>query len=326
MSSSSNGTFTTVASILGLTAALYAYQQCSAPEEVKENFLPGMQARRIQVAQPQDAPKGDFYEIPGTYQQSLSPSGGAGMVDYGANIRYNMPANNKLRTPKYNNVQLPENKSLNYADMVYQKEGYCGSCSGGGGSGVESYCGPSCNQAKMGCNASSGSGSSAALGQGPSRLARPSQVNAGPSAQFKKEYNQLAYNETTDLLPVMDMSQQSVGVLGDETINPIIYDRFIYANQKRRGLGQGDFFRGDLPIVPNNTGWFQPSADPQLDLRTGALAVMGGIDNGTSNELMALQTSASGGLLSVGGGINYGVQKLSRNSMGGADLVVTSFP
>jgi len=32
--------------------------------------------------------------------------------------------------------------------------------------------------------------------------------------------------------------------------------------------------RGDLPIVPNNTGWFQVPATPQTMLNAGAIAVM----------------------------------------------------
>jgi hypothetical protein len=136
-----------------------------------------------------------------------------------------------------------------------------------------------------------------------------------------------SYTETADLLPVQNMgSGPLLNALGEEASQPIIYDRYIYANQKSRLFAEGDPIRGDLPIVSQATGWFRPSVAPNVDLRNGALAVMGGLDNSTSKELLALQNASAGGLLDTGSGINYSVQKQIGTSAAGGDIRVTSFP
>ena len=84
--------------------------------------------------------------------------------------------------------------------------------------------------------------------------------------------------------------------------------------------------RGDLPIVPLPSGWFSPNVNPQIDLRAGSLATMGGLDNSTTKELMALQTAASAGTLDVGSGISYAVQKSMYAGAAGNDIKVTAFP
>jgi hypothetical protein len=43
--------------------------------------------------------------------------------------------------------------------------------------------------------------------------------------------------------------------------NTVVYDRYIYANQKSRTHGLGDPIRGDLPIVPCGSGWFNMSCE-----------------------------------------------------------------
>ena len=137
-----------------------------------------------------------------------------------------------------------------------------------------------------------------------------------------------SYTETADLLPIQNMgSGPIVNALGESVENqPIIYDRYIYANQKSRLYNQGDPLRGDLPIVPVQSGWFRPNVHPNVDLRNGAIAVMSGMDNSTSRELLALQNAASGGLLDTGSGVNYAVQKQLSTSAAGSDVHVTSFP
>jgi hypothetical protein len=265
--------------LLGLGALFFAVSQLNQP--VKEGFagtLPPMKFIRQQVASsgPQ---KGDFFAIPGNYQSSLSPTGGAGMVDYGANIRYKLPKNEHLRTPDYANM-VQENQKCS------TQEGYCSGCSGC----KEGYCQKSSKQSS-----------------GVSNLPN-------------------SYPEVTDMLPVQSMANQTVNALGEISQQPIVYDRFIYANQKSFSRGQGDPIRGDLPIVPIKTGWFRPSKHPQIDLRDGALAVVAGPGNETAQQLMALQNASSGGLLDVGSGINYTVQKDSLASAAGGDITVTAFP
>ena len=303
--------------LVGLSAMIFAFQSFNKTD-VKENFgmLPPrtIQVQRVAQTGPQ---KGDFVEIPGLFQSSLSPNGGAGMVDYGANIRYNLPDNGHLRTPDYKS-----STPLSYARMVGGMaqgnrvvEKYCGAC---GEAPIEGYCGNgSCRSS--GCRVGGG-------GDMASVTKSSNLVSSNFSASAKQQ-NKLQYNQTTDMLPVADMSGgQALNALGEVSTQPIIYDRFIYANQKSRLFAQGDPIRGDLPIVPIASSWFRPSVHPQIDLRDGALAVVGGADNGTSNELLALQNAATAGLLDTGSGVNFAVQKSNFVSSGNSDIRVTSFP
>jgi hypothetical protein len=110
-------------------------------------------------------------------------------------------------------------------------------------------------------------------------------------------------SEIVDSLPISDM-----GVLGadgsDE--NSIIVDRMIHANQKSRLRANGDMIRGDLHIVPHNTGWFQVSATPHIDLHLGAMHVMGGLHNETAKDTSELAHVSSGGHLDTLGGVHLG--------------------
>lgn len=88
------------------------------------------------------------------------------------------------------------------------------------------------------------------------------------------------YDEKTGSvgLPVTDMTQISAG-----ENNKYVYDRTIgtigFTSTKigGRSRGQADFIRGDLPIIPNKSGWFQVSSDPANKLMLGAMNVANGI-------------------------------------------------
>lgn len=281
--------------VIGLLLLAYGIYECQkSGRAIREEFgmLPARTVLRDTVKQagPQ---KGDYISIPGTFQSSLSPIGGAGMVDYGANIRYNMPSNDKLRTADFKN-SFP----VVYANQVTSSnEGYCGATK-------EGYCGGGSLNVE-------------------SNLV-PSNFAAG---NYNQKMNSLQYTEVNDMLPVQNMANgQLINALGEEQVQPIIYDRFIYANQKSRLYSQGDPIRGDLPIVPTNTGWFQVNVHPQIDLQSGAMAVMGGINNATSAELLALQSAAAGNLVDTGSGINFAVQKSQFSTAAGSDVQVTAFP
>ena len=79
-------------------------------------------------------------------------------------------------------------------------------------------------------------------------------------------------------LPVTDMTQISPG-----ENNKYVYDRTIgtigFTSTKigGRSRGQADFIRGDLPIIPDKSGWFQVSSDPANKLMLGAMNVANGI-------------------------------------------------
>jgi len=152
------------------------------------------------------------------------------------------------------------------------------------------------------------------------------QPNEAPSGRQQAPMMNNSYTEATDLLPVSGMGGQVVNALGEGVQEPVIYDRYVYANQKSRLYGQGDPIRGDLPIVPLRNEWFRPSATPSIDLRSGALMTMGGVDLSTTKELLALQSASAGGLLGTGSGINYSVQQSPYTTGGSGDLQVSAFP
>ena len=79
-------------------------------------------------------------------------------------------------------------------------------------------------------------------------------------------------------LPVNDMTDISAG-----ENNKYVYDRTIgtigFTSTKIGGRfrGQADYIRGDLPVIPDKTGWFQVSSDPANKLMLGAMNVANGI-------------------------------------------------
>lgn len=101
---------------------------------------------------------------------------------------------------------------------------------------------------------------------------------------------------------------------GSEAVQPITYDRFMFSNKRSRLREHGDPIRGDLPIVPHNSSWFRPSVQPHIDLKEGAMQVMGGFDNETNNQLSQLMATSAGNAMQTFGGVNFsGADGLSQN-------------
>lgn len=95
--------------------------------------------------------------------------------------------------------------------------------------------------------------------------------------------------EILDSIPVGDMT--TMNALG-EPQQMVVYDRLIYTNKKSRNRSQGCPVRGDLAIVPIE-GYMRPPANPNTDLQTGAMAVMGGINNETTQKMASLIANTS---------------------------------
>lgn len=101
---------------------------------------------------------------------------------------------------------------------------------------------------------------------------------------------------------------------GSEVVQPITYDRFMFSNKRSRLREHGDPIRGDLPIIPHNSDWFRPSVQPHIDLKEGAMQVMGGFDNETNNKLSQLMAASAGNAMQTFGGVNFsGSDGLSQN-------------
>lgn len=321
-----------LATLIGLTIAVLAiwYSDFGNSDSVLENFInvpqtvrkmPVAVSSRGVTALPQGAtlnkqmgfpsPGGNLgsspmFMIPGTFQNSLEPRMNANN-NYGAYLRYNMPSNEHLAVPK---------NPLIFGNMVhenYSKENYCSS----GGCGSVQSCSAGGVKSDVALNA---------------HQATPSPTHPDHSSNSyhaARDSIPVGSHVTSDL-PVPDMATLNIDGTLDE--NPIVYNRMMYANQKSKLHGLGDPIRGDLAITPNRGGWFSVSATPQIDLRSGAMAVMGGLGNETSQELYQLQYQSSGTADSTLGGIdlaealNVSAQKAGYQGMATNDVQFTAFP
>jgi hypothetical protein len=131
------------------------------------------------------------------------------------------------------------------------------------------------------------------------------------------------YPEATDLLPVGDMT--TINAMGEES-QPIVYDRFVYANRNSRLRSQGDMIRGDLPIVPCSKGWFQVSVQPNIDLQAGAMNVLAGQNNEVTQSLSKLINITSGGADTAIAGANLGNQFATTLGAGQTDVTISAYP
>jgi hypothetical protein len=299
--------------LVGLIIAVFAVCNTSFTPVINESFLPSRTVRVEREVYPEglgncrtgygvptnyQAMSGDLkYVSRPNFQSSLSPRFSS--TNYGANIKYNMPS--------YENQAVPCNPTGDMATEGYSsqknRENYCrdGNCKDG--------CGGGCTVAKCGKGGANYSGD-----------------NVSENPKYVADMNN-AYHVPNDMLPVGDMSQV-VGADGSVQ-NQFNYDRYIYATQKSNLAAQGDFIRGDLPIMPHpKCGWFNVSVTPHIDLQKGALNVMGGVDNASSRELAALM-SLSAGDSQKGhfvGGVDMTQDYMLTGSGGMArDVTVTSF-
>lgn len=247
-------------------------------------------------------PGGSAYSVNGNYQSSLTPR--FVNTNIGANIRYHLPEEGMMAAPK---------QPTTYTERVYDER-------------RPQIIDPPSSHSRS----SSYSKSSA---------------HANTSAQVQKmRQMQQQYLDVTDLLPVsagydnQDLVNDTLNRQGDDVINrltvdeqPIIYDRYMFANSKSRLRGRSDPFRGDLPIAPvlpqaaaDSGVWFRPSVTPHIDLGRGYLSVAGGFDNESNQKLRNLMVASSGGTLQSFGGDNVRLQRSLINNSAG-DLLVTAF-
>lgn len=117
----------------------------------------------------------------------------------------------------------------------------------------------------------------------------------------------------------------SGGMAANAGDQPVMFDRNIFANIIGRNFGQGDPIRGDLPIAPNKSGWFQVSANPAIDLQTGALAVMGGTFNEQGQNIASLVNMSSGGTKTAISGVNMASSMNTCLAGAGQDVTAIAF-
>lgn len=329
--------------LLGLIVAVVAISKIKSDEEdeTKEEFLGNLPRMIPKVDVVQDV-KGQMYSVPGTFQALLSPRM-SGQVDYGANIRYNMPSQDNLAAP-CNPLGYASNP-LTFASMVNSQEkqavGVKENFSTRENYGCQS-CGEGCGVAdcrKGGAPMGYHGGAPIIPGNGYAN-GNFNQVSeqvysdkkAGGSPYDKRQTMYCDGDDKQSLassLPVRDMT--ALNASGDN-VQPIVYDRYIYANRNSRLRCQGDFLRGDLPIMPCNTGWFQVSVQPNIDLNQGAMNVMGGINNETTKGLADIIYKTSGNAETAIAGVDMANHVNMSTMFGGGltaaqgDINVTAFP
>jgi hypothetical protein len=313
--------------LIGLIVTVFAICNTNMSPAINEGFwgLPQRKIRVVKEVHPIDAngnPTCGGYSLQNNYQAMLgnkkflsypnfqtSPPPRFSNVQYGSNIRYNMPS--------YANQASPCEPFGDMAKESYRggnaRENFCASGTCGGG------CNGGCGVAKCGKGGVSLGGSSSA-----------------PSASISHDPNfTTAMNQIRDSEYNTDIISDGLSAVGDMTTinssgeveNPIIYDRLMYANQSSRLYAQGDPIRGDLAIAPHGGNWFSVHPNPAIDLQTGALNVMGGFDNSNSKAIAELVSASSAGYQTTIGGIDINMANSFETSLhnGGGDIQVTSF-
>jgi hypothetical protein len=304
--------------LIGLIISVVAISKTNFKPDTKENFwgLPAFKTKVMTEVYPKGLKGGGQYTLPNhhsntqfvshpNFQPVMSPR--FGNTQYGAEIRYNPPALEHQGVP-----QTP----LAFGDMAQEnyQENY------------HSPKSPTCGK----------------WGKTLPGTRVDNNYSGYQDKNFTTEANKVYAQggpvitdlTPSDLVPVGDMTT----IQADGTESQFqVYDRHIFANLRGRLQGHGDPIRGDLAIMPPpRSGWFNVSANPQLDLRQGAMAVMGGAENQTGRALADLVFESSGGTNNIIGGFDYGEsldgpigmnnQFTTKLGSGMSDVKVTAFP
>ena len=299
-----------VITLLGLIMALVSVNSVNKKKLTFENFgmLPSFQVKLDREVAPSmaAAQKGQFYSVPGQYQAILNPR--FSNVNYGSAIRYNFPSEKHQAVPKdpltFNKMTKENYSALNQArkqknvrENFEEDDSGVAKCRPGGFGRDYHYGAPITDI----------------------------DYASGNYNELRDKAYEGSGEVITSSLPVGDMTSMSVE--GDVE-QPIVYDRYIYANRNSRLRSQGDPIRGDLPIIPdsNDNQWFKVSVAPSVDLQFGAMNVIGGTDNETANALAQMVYASSGGAQDTVNGISLSSQTTGTLAMGQNDIHFTAFP
>jgi hypothetical protein len=303
---------------------------------------------RIMADNQEAAARGDFYSVP-NFQSILSPR--FSNVNYGPNLRTQMPPIDVQGSPLDPlSAELRPMKKVSFADPNYtfatgydtgekynfdserakyfsanpNASGYSSGRCGAAGAPVENY-------AKLHKLTPQGSVLPAFQNDHDASVS----VSGYANGNFNQVQNQ-AYMNSGAPIPTDTVAVNETQFLdaNGEMKQPIVYDRYIFANRNSRNRRHGDPIRGDLPVVPcQNNQWFHPSAanTPSLVLQQGAMNVMGGIGNETAGQLANLIYNASGRAETAIGGVDMAQVNISNDIRGAlaaaqGDVFVTSFP
>jgi hypothetical protein len=269
--------------------------------------------------------KGSFFSTP-QFQAVLSPRMYGG--SYSANVKYNMPDRANQGVP-CNPLSQGDMASENYQHPPPQPR----TAQIPGQQVQENYgCGLSCSGNDMSCG-KGGYGLGKAVAGGYPLQSDYHGDGGGLKSNWQSVYDSLpGAPVVTESLPVATMS--SMDAQGNMQ-QVVVTDRLFSVNSKNRNAGLADLIRGDLPITPCNSGWFNVSVNPATSLWAGAMVAMGG-DGSTNNATMDLMMKSTGGTNSAYGGADLKAlphykalvqgSAMMGSSAGGGDIQVTAFP
>lgn len=299
-------------------------------KQIKENFWM-TPSRTWKVDREFKIPGGpDFFSTP-NFQAILSPR--FSNVNYGPDLRTNFPSYARMGVPfDPLSEEQPSLAALNDPSKIAAFPDNCGTVS------FAPY------KENFSENAQSISNGTAGGWQDTQHLG-PARIPLDPHNPYSAAYANGNYNEVISQVTEAGGSGWPTSTLqtldtatfmspNGEMKQPIVYDRFIYANRNSRLRGQGDPIRGDLPIVPMTGNWFVPSGafeGPNVVLQQGAMNVMGGVNNETSNQLANLIWNSSGGAETTIGGVDMAKTNMSHTVYGAAsaaqgDIQISAFP
>jgi hypothetical protein len=297
---------------LVIIASVYYYY---SKNQVKEGFLgnlPSMTINKQTIAdQTTGVNKGSFFSVPGNFQSMVSPR--FSNVDYGAQITYNLPSIQNQAVPR-NPLALGNMATEGYRGPASNSSAINKSISGSSIKGG--------NRTKENFPSTCGLGGTETIVRGNSTFTSPDYA-AGDYNDVRNTAYSSGFHASDTGIPVGDMT--TVDPLGNQE-QSIVYDRLIVANRNSNLRAQGDKIRGDLAIAPLATGWFRPSVSPVVDLEPGAMNVIGGSHNETSNQLSQLLYKSSGNSITTFGGVNMSNQLSQTNTAGYGDVNTVVFP
>jgi hypothetical protein len=363
--------------VIGIALAVLAIANLTT-NPVKENWWGGtsfMVSNKPAIRKPDGqevAFSGNFYDpnammgsnkfvsVP-SFQAVLSPR--FSNVQYGANIKYNMPDRENLATPcdpltfgdyRKDNFKPCSQENYSYNQNTQKSNNYNSSFKPSlenynklqtnqfrksqGLPTVENYSGSCANCGSGSC----GGGCPVSCGKGGYGMGHAVDETGVPPGYVNGDYKNVY-----DSLPSVGINMGSSVPVGDVTsVNELgeaeqylAINTLMPANTKAgsRLYAMGDKVRGDLPIVPCQSGWFSVYPNINRDLSEGALNVLAGAGGGGESYNKMLDLLLKAGPSTTLGGVdlaqelpaynaNMNVQQITNLKSSLGDIQVTAFP
>jgi len=334
--------------LVGILIAVFAVCNMNFGTPVVEGFWNGIQLSTkmipgAKLANGRTTAIGGNYLNPATmgsnkfvstpaYQAMLSPR--FSNLNYGADIKYNMPDRSNMAVPcdpltfgDMSQESYMMNKRENFTPVggpptrqgpSRENYGGCANCGSGSCSGG---CPPSCGKGAYGLGHRVAGGYELT----------PDYHTPGNWKQIHDDLEPIGINMGSEV-PLGAMTTTN-GAGEPEQV--VMFNNLMYATRPvGKNYGGSDYIRGDLAITPCMSGWFSVYPDIATDINPGAMQVLTG-QGESNNATLALLTSASGRATFGGVDLNESLPKYNANmalqsitnlSSNLTDINVTAFP